>query len=131
MRRDRPPNLQLRGWIDDAGGAIACAGLVVGGAGDGLVSAVLAHRRPFLCLPEARPFDEQRSKARRLAALDAAVIAWTWPSPSEWRALVARAFAQRQAGWPAALDTPHGAERVAAWLASLPPQAELARQNAS
>jgi Predicted glycosyl transferase len=117
---DLPPNLRLRGWLDNAVDAIAGAGLVVGAAGDGLVSAVLAHRRPFVCLPEDRPFGEQQSKAQRLAALGAAVVAWTWPSRSDWPALLARAFAQRQKDWPAALDTPHGAGRVAEWLASLP-----------
>lgn len=126
---DTPPNLRLRGWIDDADAAIAGAGLVVGAAGDGLVSAVLAHRRPFLCLPEERPFDEQFSKARGLAALEAAVVVWTWPSASEWPGLVACALDQRRESWPAALDSPHGAGRVADWLASLPREAVSMRQR--
>ncbi|MGE4304021.1 MAG: glycosyltransferase [Novosphingobium sp.] len=125
-----PPNLRLRGWVDNAEEAIAGAGLVVGAAGDGLVSAVLAHQRPFLCLPEKRPFDEQCSKARRLAALGAAVVVWTWPTPTEWPALVAHAVAQRREGWPAALATPDGPGRVVDWLASLPLVAALGRQSA-
>ncbi|MFL9841889.1 glycosyltransferase [Sphingomonas sp. ST-64] len=128
---EMPDNLCLRGWIDDAGSAIARAGLVIGAAGDGLVSAVLAHRKPFLCLPEARPFDEQRSKARRLAALDAAVVVWAWPAASDWPMLIARAFAQRRAGWPAALDTAKGAARVGTWLTTLPLEAASARCAAS
>ncbi|MBW4332212.1 glycosyltransferase [Stakelama sp. CBK3Z-3] len=128
---DMPGNLRMHGWIDDADGAIARAGLVIGAAGDGLVSAVLARRKPFLCLPEARPFDEQRSKARRLAALEAAVVIWTWPPASDWPLLIARAFEQRRGGWPPALDTAEGAARVAAWLTTLLPQAASAQRARS
>lgn len=128
---DLPPNLRLRGWIDDADAVIARAALVIGAAGDGLVSAVLAHRRPFVCVPEERPFDEQRSKARRLAALGAAVVVWTWPCPFEWPALLERSLAQRREGWPSALATPDGVGRVADWLASLPQEAAFGRHSAS
>jgi len=115
---DMPPNLELRGWVDDADAMIARAGIVVGAAGDGLVSAVLAHRRPFVCMPESRPFDEQVAKAERLAALGAAVVLSRWPAPEEWPDVLARvhmldpAVAQKltQGGGPA---------RVARWLETL------------
>ena len=58
-----PPNLTSCGWVDDADREIARAGIVVGSAGDGVVSAVLAAGRPYVCLPQSRPYDEQRNKA--------------------------------------------------------------------
>jgi hypothetical protein len=115
---DMPSNLELRGWVDDADAMIARAGTVVGAAGDGLVSAVLAHRRPFVCLPESRPFDEQGAKADRLAALGAAVVILRWPEPGQWPGILKRAghldpaVAER-------LTRGEGPTRVARWLEEL------------
>jgi UDP:flavonoid glycosyltransferase YjiC (YdhE family) len=113
-----PSNLELCGWVDDADAMIAQAGIVVGAAGDGLVSAVLAHNRPFVCIPESRPFDEQVAKAERLAALGAAVVTRHWPEPEQWPLVMAkarnldRAVAQR-------LNEGGGPDRVARWLEML------------
>jgi UDP-N-acetylglucosamine--N-acetylmuramyl-(pentapeptide) pyrophosphoryl-undecaprenol N-acetylglucosamine transferase len=68
---DLPPNLELLGWREDAMSVLADAELVVGGAGDGVLAEVAALGKRFLCLPEDRPFGEQRAKAVRLEALGA------------------------------------------------------------
>jgi hypothetical protein len=115
---DLPPNLELQGWVDDADAQIAAAKVVIGGAGDGVVSAVLKERRPFICLPEPRPFDEQASKANRLAAVGGAIVRHDWPQPQEWPFLIGRAIAQNQQ-WPACLESESGPERVARWLDDL------------
>ncbi len=86
-----PANLAMLGWIEDAEAEIAAAGIVIGAAGDGLVNAVIATGVSFICLPETRPFDEQLSKARRLAALGAAIVIERWPDASVWPALIAGA----------------------------------------
>jgi predicted glycosyltransferase len=115
---DLPPNLELRGWVDEADAMIARAAIVVGAAGDGLVSAVLAHQRPLVCLPESRPFDEQLAKAERLAALGAAVVSLRWPEPEQWPGMLERArmldpaVAER-------LTRGGGPARVARWLETL------------
>lgn len=113
-----PANLMLLGWVDDAATMIASAGIVIGAAGDGLVGSVIASRRPFICLPERRPYGEQMAKAARLEALRAAIVSDRWPKDRDWPELIARARAldpQRQA----ALDAEDGAQRVARWLADL------------
>jgi hypothetical protein len=79
------------------------------------VSAVLAARRPFICLPEARPFDEQISKAKRLAAMGRAVVRYDWPRPFEWAGIIGQAINQC-GGWPPCLDASVGPKGVAAWL---------------
>ena len=115
--RDPPANLMLAGWVEDADARIAGAGVVVGGAGDGVVGAVLAARRPFVCLAEDRPFGEQRAKAARLVAVGAA-IACDDAAIADWGALMMRAAAIGPAA-SAALDDPDGAARTAAYLIAL------------
>ena len=88
-----PGNLEVLGWVADPDTEIARAGVVVGGAGDGLVNAVCAAGRPFVCLPERRAYGEQAAKAERLRALDAAVVCHQWPEPHAWPEKLARAKA--------------------------------------
>ncbi len=127
---DAPPNLELRGWVDDADRAIAAAGVVVGAAGDGLVGSVIAHRRPFLCIAEPRPYDEQTSKAARLSALGAAIVAPGWPGMGEWGGLLDRAATLGPAVL-ASLDVEDGAGRVARWLLDLAVASKPSRSNAA
>lgn len=114
---DKPINLDLAGWVDDPTREIADAGLIVGAAGDGLVSAVLAADRPFLCIPEARPYDEQRVTALALDALGAAIMVDTWPSPDQWPSLIRRARALPSHARKR-LHDPHGVDAAATWLAT-------------
>jgi len=116
--RGRPPNLTFLGWVDDADAEIARAGIVVGAGGDGLVNAVLATGRPFICLPQPRPFDEQISKAHRLNALGAAMSLDAWPDPTAWPALVAAARKLDPADQHR-LHDPDGANRAARWLSRI------------
>ncbi|AHE55951.1 glycosyl transferase [Sphingomonas sanxanigenens] len=116
--RDTPPNLELRGWVNDADRHIASAGVVVGAGGDGLVASVIANRRPFICIPERRPFDEQHCKARRLSHLGAAIVSPDWPASPQWPAMIERVEALD----PAALAGLHdrdGAAKAAQWLVAM------------
>jgi hypothetical protein len=113
-----PRNLDIVGWVTDPDVEIARASLVVGAAGDGIVGSVIGAGKPFICLPEPRPYDEQRCKAARLGALGAAIVRWNWPEPGEWSDLIAEALAQDAAG-RASLADPDGAAKVAAWLRRL------------
>lgn len=88
---DRPSNLTVLGWSEDVSDEIVAAGVVVGGAGNGLVNAVLAAGRPFICIPEPRPYEEQSTTAARLEAVGAAVVHPTWPTPAQWPGLLDRA----------------------------------------
>lgn len=109
---DMPANLHVRGWIEDAEERVASAGLVIGSAGDGVVNAVIAAGRPFVCLPQERPFDEQFEKARRLDKLGAAVVLGEWPQ--DWTPVIAEA--ESRAPRLRKLHDPHGPERAAAFL---------------
>lgn len=86
-----PANLDVAGWVEGAADEIASAGVVVGGAGDGVLGSVAAAGRPFVCIPEDRPFGEQRAKAAALEAAGAAVVLDRWPPAAEWPGVLDRA----------------------------------------
>lgn len=88
-----PPNLHLHGWVEDVASRLAPASLVIGAGGDGVVAAVAAAGKRFICLPEPRPYGEQTTKATALARLGAAVVQEGWPDVGNWPDLVARASA--------------------------------------
>lgn len=114
---DEPGNLQILGWVDDADARIARAGVVIGSAGDGVVGTVLAAGRPFLCLPEDRPFGEQRAKAARLVAAGVAVMGDNSLN-NDWPALIATAERLDPAA-ARELQDANGAARAAAYLCAL------------
>lgn len=113
-----PANLSIGGWVETADEEIAKSGVVIGQPGDGLVSAILATRRPFICLPQQRPFDEQLAKAKRLEALGLAVRLETWPQPAAWPGLLQQARTLAQTA-PGHLHDPEGAARAAQFLKTL------------
>jgi hypothetical protein len=113
-----PPNLTIAGWVTTADEDIASAGIVIGQAGDGLVNAVIASRRPFICLPQPRPFDEQMAKAKRLEALGIAIVLETWPRPAAWTGLLRRAE-NLDVSPSQRLHDPDGPARAACFLKSL------------
>jgi UDP-N-acetylglucosamine--N-acetylmuramyl-(pentapeptide) pyrophosphoryl-undecaprenol N-acetylglucosamine transferase len=86
---DLPDNLHIHGWVADPAPYIARAALVIGAGGDGVVSAVAAAAKRFICLPEPRAFDEQVAKAEALAAMGAAIHCPAWPRSSDWPGLIA------------------------------------------
>ncbi len=100
-----PPNLHLHGWVADPGAHVASAAIVVGAAGDGVLGLVASAGKRFVCLPEARPFDEQVVKARALVRCHAAVVRERWPA--DWAAVVAKAASLNPAAI-AALVRPNG-----------------------
>ena len=113
MPNELPAKLRFYGWIDDIGYALDRAEIVVGGAGDGLLAAVVARGRRFVCLPEPRAFDEQVAKGETLALLDLSVVLPSWPAASQWPAILQRAMALDPARL-AALHDPDALTRTAA-----------------
>ena len=87
-RAPAPANLHLHGWVDDVAGPLSMASVVVGSGGDGVLAAVAAAGKRFICLPQPRPFREQAAKAEGLARLGAAIVRDRWPAAGEWPALL-------------------------------------------
>lgn len=122
----RPSNLHLHGWIADPGPHLARATLVVGGGGDGVVSAVAAQAKRFVCLPEPRAFDEQVAKSEALAALGAAIHCPTWPTASEWPGVIAAGLRLDPARI-GALGQPGAVARAARLIGAVADRAEARR----
>jgi predicted glycosyltransferase len=86
-------NLTFAGQVDDPRSDLATASVVIGNAGLGTVGDVVTASRPFVVLPEDRPYGEQAATGRALAAGEAAVVLSTIPGPGAWKAAVTRAQA--------------------------------------
>ena len=123
---DLPANLAVHGWCADLSSHLSHAKVVVGACGDGLLADVAAHAKCFVCLPEDRAFDEQRSKARHLARLKMAVVRESWPMPDQWPSVLEEACAIDPSRLASRHD-PLAADRAAAVIESL--IADRASQN--
>ena len=86
-------NLTFAGQVDDPRPDLASASVVIGNAGLGTVSDVVTAGRPFVVLPEDRPYGEQAATGQALAATGAAVVLSELPPPGGWKQAVARAQA--------------------------------------
>lgn len=120
-----PPNLEVAQWVETPEREIAEADIIVGAAGDGLVGMVMAANRPFVCIPEHRPYGEQDATALRLGEIGAAIVCSTVPRSDEWPAVIAKALALPDAP-RLALHDEDGARKAAVWLADHAAQAMAA-----
>lgn len=92
-------NLRLIGFVDDPFPWLRAADVIVGSAGTNTVMEIAASGRPFICLPQPRPFDEQLYKARSLQRLGLAAVCEHKPEPEEWGALLQAALPQQPDRW--------------------------------
>lgn len=107
-----PSNLELVGMVSEPLPWLASASVVVGSCGDTLVGEVADLRRPFVCIPEARPFDEQRSVAKLLATAGLAIHCPEWPIAHKWPSILEQALQLDVTRWNTATDG-EGAARAA------------------
>ncbi|GGB65750.1 glycosyltransferase [Blastomonas aquatica] len=110
-----PTNLVFAGWCESVGNEVANASVVVGAAGNGVVGLVMASDRPFVCIPEPRPFGEQHATASGLQLAGAAIIHPSWPDAQDWPAIIASALALDPAVRRTMYD-PQAASKLARWL---------------
>ncbi|MDR5822532.1 hypothetical protein [Caballeronia sp. LZ043] len=94
-----PTNLSFLGQVDDPLRWIARSDVVVGSAGDSLVSEIAHLKKRFICIPEDRPFGEQRSTAAILARYNLAIVLEMPPEAAQWPDLLQRALMQMPERW--------------------------------
>lgn len=109
----RGPNVVAHGAGADVEALLRSCSVVVGSAGGNVVAEVAAARRPYVCLPQERPFGEQHGQADALRRLGTAEVRDRWPAVAEWPALLAAAEARPVERW-ALLHDGGGAGRLAA-----------------
>ena len=86
-----PGNVTVVGAVADTFPYLVAADVVVGSAGNNTVMEVATAGTPFVCIPEARPFDEQLRKAEAIARTGGALMLPDWPTPPQWSDLLERA----------------------------------------
>ena len=99
------------GWVDDPHDWLRAADVVVTHAGHNAVMEAAAAGRPTIVIPQDRPFDEQRQKARRLHETGATAVEPVWPPAARWGDLLDQVAAAP--AWPRPLVDGQGAPRAA------------------
>jgi hypothetical protein len=115
---DAPAGVHDHGRTGDVWSLLAGADVVVASAGSNVVAEVAAARRALVCLPQARPFDEQHEQAAALARAGLAETFAGWPAAGAWPEILERALARDPAAWARAHDG-EGARRLAGAVAEL------------
>lgn len=64
------------------------ADIIIGSGGTNTIMEVASVAKPFICIPEPRPFDEQLIAAQNLQRLHAALYMQNFPKPSEWQGVI-------------------------------------------
>lgn len=116
-----PPNLEHRGWVDNAPDHIAAADVVVSSAGNTTCAQVLTATRPWIVVPEWRYFDEQVEKARALDRAGAALHLPHLPGSAHgWRQALQQATDRHDPDRQRTLAGSHTAvDGAARWLERL------------
>lgn len=106
------PGVVDHGADADVAALLERCAVVVGGAGGATVGEVAWARRPFVCLPQGRPFAEQARQAEALRRLGVAVVLDAWAPAERWPAVL-DAAAGCDAGRWSLLHDGRGATRLA------------------
>lgn len=94
-----PGNLLDLGHLPEPLDELCRAEVVIGSAGDGVVSEAARLGCRYIAVAEPRPFDEQLVQARRLNALGLAIGLDAWPQPEQWPPLLEQARALDPQKW--------------------------------
>ena len=76
---DIPHNVSVLGWREDTYTYLKAADVAIASGGHNTVMEIGTARVPLLCIPEPRPFDEQKVKAQLLEKLGLSLTANTFP----------------------------------------------------
>lgn len=113
------PNLICHGWVNNPCDFIKHSDLVIASCGNTTVHNILSFKKPYICIPEWRYFDEQRFKAEALAAAGVAVYLPNFPgSKAQWLIAIEQAFAIDPDRQAALIDT-QADSRAASYLMGL------------
>jgi UDP-N-acetylglucosamine--N-acetylmuramyl-(pentapeptide) pyrophosphoryl-undecaprenol N-acetylglucosamine transferase len=118
-RRWRAGSIVSVGRVADVGTLLAAADVVVASAGWAAVADATAAGARLALVAEDRPFDEQATRVRALAAAQLAIDAGRrWPRPEALRCVVTAALGLDPSRWDAFYDR-RGAQRAADLVAEV------------
>jgi UDP:flavonoid glycosyltransferase YjiC (YdhE family) len=87
---DPPSNVQAHGVVGDPLPILTAADVVIGAGGNNTIMEIASLGKPFVCVPEPRPYDEQVAAAESLERLQAAVYSPALPTPETWPDILSR-----------------------------------------
>lgn len=116
--QDIDQSIDALGWIADPWPVLCRADVVVAAPGDAAVADIAAAGRPFIAVPQHRPFGEQHAQAARLVGHGLCLSVPSWPDRDAWPRLLDQAESLGGAGWSAYYDG-RGSATMAATLRKL------------
>ncbi len=93
------PNVCVHPPDCDVWALLARATVAVSTASSNAVGEVAAARRPLICLPQRRPFDEQHDQAAALRRAGLATVLERWPAAELWPGLLDAAGGRDPSEW--------------------------------
>lgn len=75
-----PPNITFHGVVDNVISFYDKADIVIGSGGNNTIMEIASQRKPFICIPDTKPYAEQSEAAQALVRLNAAIVETEWPS---------------------------------------------------
>lgn len=75
-----PKNITCEGWQQDTFPYLKAADVVIASAGHNTIMEIAEAQIPFLCIPEERPFNEQKVKAKLLEKMGLCLYSNSFPA---------------------------------------------------
>jgi predicted glycosyltransferase len=80
-----PKNITCEGWQQDTFPYLKAADVIIASAGHNTTMEIAEAKIPFLCIPEERPFNEQKVKAQLLEKMGLCLYANSFPTDDSVR----------------------------------------------
>ena len=113
-----PDNISVLGWRKNTYIYLQAADVVIAHGGHNTVMEIGTAQKPFLCIPESRPFDEQKVKAEILENLGLCFSADAFPDANAIGFILDKLTQLDVSKWQPIMAT-DGAERTAKAIADL------------
>ena len=105
-------NVTVVGWCEDTYSYLKAADVAIASGGHNTVMEIGTARVPFICIPEPRPFDEQKIKAQILQKLDLCLYLKRFPKTNAIAEILERARTLDTSKWQQIMAV-DGAEQAA------------------
>ncbi len=110
-----PQNVRLTGLVPDTFPYLRAADIVIGSCGNNTLLETAYAARPYICLPEERPYAEQTTKAAVLEKYNMAVVRGSFPRPEEWKEILEKVKGLDVRAFEKVID-PQAVEKTRAFL---------------
>lgn len=107
-----PKNISIEGWQQDTFVYLKAADVAIASAGHNTTMEIAQAQIPFLCIPEERPFNEQKVKAKLLEKMGLCINKDCFPQSNDARNLLEKLLKIDTSKWQNIVSA-DGAEKAA------------------